>query len=95
MGFFVAAKGPKRPFFGPKCPFLDLERSQTAPMGSQQVQSPLSDRILLAGMLNELTMTYWAYISAARALKGLFGPDSFSFVAPFRVKFYFGLYIGM
>ena len=95
MGFFVAAKGPKRPFFGPKCPFLDLERSQTARMGSQQVQSPLSDRILLAGMLNELTMTYWAYISAVRALKGLFGPDSLSFVAPLWAEFHFGRTIGM
>ena len=93
--FFVAAKGPKRPFFGPKCPFLDLERSQTARMGSQQVQSPLSDRILLAGMLNELTMTYWAYISAVRAPKGLFGPDSFSFVAPLWAEFHFGRTIGM
>ena len=95
MVFFVAAKGPKRPFFGPKCPFLDLERSQTARMGSQQVQSPLSDRILLAGMLNELTMTYWAYISAVRAPKGLFGPDSFSFVAPLWAEFHFGRTIGM
>ena len=46
-------------------------------------------------MLNELTMTYWAYISAVRALKGLFGPDSFSFVAPLWAEFHFGRTIGM
>ena len=46
-------------------------------------------------MLYELTWTYWASISATRALKGLFGPNSSSFVAPFLAKFYFGQKIGM
>ena len=46
-------------------------------------------------MLHVLTWTYWASISAARAPNGLFGPNSFSVVAPFRVKFYFGPNIGM
>ena len=36
----------------------------------------------MAGMLNELTWTYWASISAVRAPNGLFGPNSFRFVAP-------------
>ena len=49
----------------------------------------------MAMMLNELTWTYWASISAARAPNGLFGPNSFSFVAPFWVKFYFQPNIGM
>ena len=49
----------------------------------------------MAGMLHVLTWSYWASISAARAPNGLFGPNSFSFVAPFRVKFYFGPNIGM
>ena len=34
----------------------------------------------MAGMLHVLTWTYWASISAAKALKG---PNFFSFVAPF------------
>ena len=46
-------------------------------------------------MLYELTWTYWASISAARAPFGLFGPNSFRFVAPFWVEFYFGPNIGM
>ena len=49
----------------------------------------------MAMMLNELTWTYWASPSAARAPNGLFGPNSFSFVAPFWVKFYFQPNIGM
>ena len=49
----------------------------------------------MAGMLKELTWTYWASISAARAPNGLFGLNFFSFVAPFWVKFYFGPKIGM
>ena len=46
-------------------------------------------------MLYELTGTYGASISAARAPKGLFGPKSFSFVTPFWVEFYIGRNIGM
>merc|ERR1712081_62902 len=46
-------------------------------------------------MLNELTWTYWACPSAARAPNGLFGPNSFTFVAPFWVKVYFQPNIGM
>ena len=49
----------------------------------------------MAMMLNELIWTYWASVSAARAPNGLFGPNSFSFVAPFWVEFYFGPNIGM
>merc|ERR1712020_829744 len=49
----------------------------------------------MASMLNEVTWTYWASISAARAPFGLFGPNSFRFVAPFWVEFYFGPNIGM
>ena len=49
----------------------------------------------MAGMLIELTWTYWASISAARAPNGLFGPNSFRFVAPFWVEFYVGPNIGM
>ena len=46
-------------------------------------------------MLYELTGTYGASISAARAPKGLFGPKSLFFVTPFWAKFYFGWNIGM
>ena len=49
----------------------------------------------MAGMLHVLTWTYWASISAASAPNELFGPNSFSFVAQFWVKFYFGPNIGM
>ena len=46
-------------------------------------------------MLYELTWTCWASISATKALKGLFVPDSFSFVARFGAEFYFCLNVGM
>ena len=64
-------------------------------IGSQQARWPPFNRILLAEMLTELTLTYWAYISAARAPKGIFGPNPLSFVAPLLAEFYFGRSICM
>ena len=45
-------------------------------------------------MLYEFTGTYGALISAARAPKGLFGPQSFSFVTTFWAEFNIGRNIG-
>ena len=87
QGFFIEAKGPKGPFLFKRC--------QMTKIGSQQARWPPFNRILLAGMLTELTLTYWAYISAARAPKGIFGPNPLSFVAPLLAEFYFGRSICM
>ena len=83
------------------------KRTKIPLLGSIEVQdntngiptSPMtpihSISLLLAGMLNELTWTYWTYISDARAPKGLFGHDSFNFVGTFWSQIYFGRNIGM
>ena len=89
---------PKRAHFGPDRPFLGPRRALGSPGGPDlgPTATGWSNWVgHMAGMLHELTWTYWASISAARAPNGLFGPNSFSFVAPFRVKFYFGPNIGM
>ena len=49
----------------------------------------------MAGMLHELTWTYWASISAARALKGLFAPIPSVLWPHFGPNSNFGWNIGM
>ena len=90
--------GPQKGPFGPERPFWESRRALGSPGGPDlgPTATDWSNWVgHMAMMLNELTWTYWASPSAARAPNGLFGPNSFSFVAPFWVKFYFQPNIGM
>ena len=89
---------PNRARFGPERPLWEPRRALSSPGGPDlgPTATGWSNWVgHMAMMLNELTWTYWASISAARAPFGLFGPNSFRFVAPFWVEFHFGPNIGM
>ena len=86
-GFLLRPRAPKVPFLAQNASFWISNGVPTSPITTVQQDS--------AGWDAKWTMTYWAYISAARAPKGLFGPESFSFVAPLWAEFHFGRTIGI
>ena len=90
--------GPKKGHILPKNTFLGPWRSSAAPGGLILAQLQFVGPTGVDSRSPHI-LTHFDFIGpfvlAARAPKGLFGPDSFTFVAPFWAEFYFCRNIGM